>query len=93
MIEAAERDGRLQAGGTVVEATAGNTGLGLARVARAKGYRIVLVVPEKMSSEKVLLRRAEARRAGVAHGLLSQPAADVGRCVIELTSAAIPAEA
>jgi cystathionine beta-synthase len=58
MIESAERDGRLRAGGTVVEATAGNTGLGLALVARAKGYRIVLVVPDKMSTEKVLHLKA-----------------------------------
>ncbi len=58
MIEAAERDGRLQPGGTVVEATAGNTGLGLALVARAKGYRVVLVVPDKMSAEKVLHLKA-----------------------------------
>jgi cystathionine beta-synthase len=58
MIEAAERDGRLRAGGTVVEATAGNTGLGLALVARAKGYRVVLVVPDKMSTEKVLHLKA-----------------------------------
>jgi cystathionine beta-synthase len=58
MIEAAERDGRLKAGGTVVEATAGNTGLGLALVARAKGYRVVLVVPDKMSTEKVLHLKA-----------------------------------
>ncbi|MES2072973.1 MAG: cystathionine beta-synthase [Pseudomonadota bacterium] len=58
MIEAAERDGRLQPGGTVVEATAGNTGLGLALVARAKGYRVVLVVPDKMSTEKILHLKA-----------------------------------
>jgi cystathionine beta-synthase len=58
MIEAAERDGRLGPGGTVVEATAGNTGLGLALVARAKGYRVVLVVPDKMSTEKVLHLKA-----------------------------------
>jgi cystathionine beta-synthase len=58
MIEAAERDGRLQSGGTVVEATAGNTGLGLALVAGAKGYRVVLVVPDKMSTEKVVHLRA-----------------------------------
>jgi cystathionine beta-synthase len=58
MIEAAERDGRLQPGGTVVEATAGNTGLGLALVARAKGYRVVLVVPDKMSPEKILHLKA-----------------------------------
>lgn len=58
MIEIAERDGLLRPGGTVVEATAGNTGLGLALVARAKGYRVVLVVPDKMSSEKVLHLKA-----------------------------------
>ncbi len=58
MVDAAERDGRLKPGGTVVEATAGNTGLGLALVARAKGYRVVLVVPDKMSTEKVLHLKA-----------------------------------
>lgn len=58
MIEAAERDGRLQPGGTIVEATAGNTGLGLALVAQAKGYRIILVVPDKMSTEKILHLKA-----------------------------------
>jgi len=58
MIESAERDGRLRVDGTVVEATAGNTGLGLALVARAKGYRVVLVVPDKMSTEKVLHLKA-----------------------------------
>jgi cystathionine beta-synthase len=58
MIEGAERRGKLKTGGTVVEATAGNTGLGLALVARAKGYRIVLVVPDKMSTEKVLHLKA-----------------------------------
>jgi len=58
MIEAAELDGRLQPGGTVVEATAGNTGLGLALVARIKGYRVVLVVPDKMAAEKVLHLKA-----------------------------------
>lgn len=58
MIEAAEKDGRLRPGGTVVEATAGNTGLGLALVARIKGYRVVLVVPDKMAIEKVLHLKA-----------------------------------
>jgi cystathionine beta-synthase len=58
MIETAEREGLLKAGGTVVEATAGNTGLGLALVARAKGYQVALVVPDKMSAEKVLQLRA-----------------------------------
>src|ERR1700724_200766 len=54
MIEAAETDGRLKPGGTIVEATAGNTGLGLALVGGRKGYRIVLVVPDKMAREKIL---------------------------------------
>ena len=58
MIEKAEHDGHLQPGGTVVEATAGNTGLGLALVARIKGYRVVLVVPDKMAAEKILHLKA-----------------------------------
>jgi len=58
MIEAAERDGRLQPGGTIIEATAGNTGLGLALVGKLKGYRVLLVVPDKMSTEKVLHLKA-----------------------------------
>jgi cystathionine beta-synthase len=58
MIEAAEREGTLQPGGTVVEATAGNTGLGLALVAGAKGYRVLLVIPDKMSQEKISHVRA-----------------------------------
>src|SRR5918994_4684076 len=58
MIEAAEADGRLKPGGTIIEATAGNTGLGLALVGARKGYRTVLVVPDKMSREKILHCRA-----------------------------------
>src|SRR5256885_4529621 len=53
MINAAEEEGLLLPGGTVIEATAGNTGLGLALVAGAKGYRVVLVIPDKMSQEKI----------------------------------------
>src|SRR5881227_2461059 len=58
MIEAAEEEGNLEPGGTVIEATAGNTGLGLALVAGAKGYRVVLVIPDKMSQEKISHVRA-----------------------------------
>lgn len=58
MIEAAERDGKLEPGGTIIEATAGNTGLGLALIAGAKGYRIILVIPDKMSQEKIAHVRA-----------------------------------
>jgi cystathionine beta-synthase len=58
MIEAAEADGRLKAGGTIIEATAGNTGLGLALVAAQKGYRLILVMPDKMAQEKIFHLRA-----------------------------------
>src|SRR5437762_7961115 len=58
MIEAAEEEEKLQPGGTVIEATAGNTGLGLALVAPAKGYRVMLVIPDKMSQEKISHVRA-----------------------------------
>ena len=58
MIEAAEEEEKLKPGGTVIEATAGNTGLGLALVAGAKGYRVLLVIPDKMSQEKISHVRA-----------------------------------
>lgn len=58
MIEAAERDGVIKPGGTLIEATAGNTGLGLALVAAQKGYRLILVIPDKMAQEKVLHLKA-----------------------------------
>ena len=58
MIEAAERDGRITPGDTIVEATAGNTGLGLAHAGALKGYHILLVVPDKMAREKIQHLRA-----------------------------------
>jgi len=58
MIEAAARDGKLEPGGTIIEATAGNTGLGLALVAAQKGYKLILVVPDKMAREKIFHLRA-----------------------------------
>ena len=54
IIEEAEKSGELKAGGTIIEATAGNTGIGLALVAAIKGYKIILVIPDKMSREKIL---------------------------------------
>jgi cystathionine beta-synthase len=58
LIDAAERDGRLKPGGTIVEPTSGNTGTGLAIAARLKGYRVIAVMPDKMSREKIDLLRA-----------------------------------
>lgn len=58
MIEAAERDGLIKAGDTLVEATAGNTGLGLTLVAAQKGYKLILVIPDKMSQEKIFHLKA-----------------------------------
>ena len=58
MIAAAEKDGRLKPGGTIVEATAGNTGVGLALVAAIKGYKAIFVMPDKMSEDKVNLLKS-----------------------------------
>ncbi|MEA2146508.1 MAG: cystathionine beta-synthase [Solirubrobacteraceae bacterium] len=66
LIEAAERDGRLVPGGTIVEPTSGNTGTGLAIAARLKGYRVIAVMPDKMSREKMDLLRAYGAEVVVA---------------------------
>ncbi|MCI0687890.1 MAG: pyridoxal-phosphate dependent enzyme, partial [Sporichthyaceae bacterium] len=58
MIQEAERRGWLRPGGTIIEATAGNTGVGLAMAGAVKGYRCIFVLPDKMSSEKVRLLQA-----------------------------------
>src|SRR5262245_31840577 len=58
LIADAERRGHLKPGGTIIEATAGNTGVGLAMVAAVKGYRCVFVLPDKMAQEKIALLKA-----------------------------------
>lgn len=62
MIEEAERSGRLKPGGTVVESTSGNTGMGLALICAQKGYKAVFVMPDKMSQEKIQLLSANGAR-------------------------------
>jgi cystathionine beta-synthase len=66
LIEAAERDGNLKPGGTIVEPTSGNTGTGLAIAASLKGYRVIAVMPDKMSKEKIDLLRAYGAEVVVA---------------------------
>jgi len=58
MVDAAEASGELKAGGTIIEATSGNTGIGLAMVGAARGYRVILTMPETMSTERKVLLRA-----------------------------------
>jgi cystathionine beta-synthase len=58
MLDAAEREGKLQPGATIVEATSGNTGVGLAMVAAVRGYRCIFIMPDKMSAEKIALLKA-----------------------------------
>src|ERR1700674_1170780 len=58
MLEAAEREGKIKPGGTIIEGTSGNTGMGLAIAAAVKGYRAIFVMPDKMSEEKIRTLRA-----------------------------------
>ena len=69
MIEAAEREGRLKPGGTIVEATSGNTGIGLAMVCAAKGYKAILTMPDDVNIERVALLRAYGARVILTHRL------------------------
>lgn len=65
MVDAAERDGSLQPGGTIVEPTSGNTGVGLAIVAQQRGYKCVFVVPDKVSQDKINVLRAYGAEVAV----------------------------
>src|SRR5262245_49723798 len=62
MIEAAEKAGKIKPGGTIIEGTSGNTGMGLALAAAVKGYRSIFTIPDKMSQEKINLLKAFGAR-------------------------------
>lgn len=90
LIEAAERSGRLKAGGTLVEATAGNTGLGLALVAAQKGYRLLLVIPDKMSQEKIFHLKAMGAEVMMTRSDVSKGHPEYYRDVAERLAREIP---
>jgi cysteine synthase len=84
MIEAAEKEGRLKPGGTIVEATSGNTGIGLAMVCAAKGYKAILTMPDNVSMERVTLLRAYGARVLLTNRLeLMQGAIDKAEEILQ----------
>ena len=90
MIEAAERDGRLPPGGTLVEATAGNTGLGLALVASQKGYRLILVIPDKMAQATIFHLRALGAEVRMTRSDVGKGHAEYYQDMAERLAAEIP---
>ena len=75
MIESAERDGRLKKGSAIIEATSGNTGIGLVSLAVPKGYRVIIVMPENMSRERIALMRAYGAEVVLTDGALGMSGA------------------
>ena len=90
LIEAAERDGKIQPGGTLIEATAGNTGLGLALVAAQKGYKLILVIPDKMAQEKILHLQALGADTRITRSDVGKGHPDYYQDVAERLAAEIP---
>lgn len=90
IIEAAEKDGSLKPGGTVVEATSGNTGIALAMVGAAKGYKVILTMPETMSNERRIMLRALGAELVLTPGSAGmQGAVDKANEIVESTDNAI----
>ncbi len=75
MIEGAERDGRLNAGSTIIEPTSGNTGIGLAALGVSRGYRVIIVMPDSMSKERQLLMKAYGAELVLTNGALGMAGA------------------
>src|SRR2546421_5960697 len=90
LIEAAERAGKIKPGGTLIEATAGNTGLGLALVAAQKGYRLLLAIPDKMSQEKIFHLKAMGAEVMMTRSDVSKGHPEYYRDVAERLAREIP---
>src|SRR5207253_10301313 len=90
LIQAGERDGRFKPGGTLIEATAGNTGLGLALVAAQKRYRLPLVIPDKMSQEKIFHLKAMGAEVVMTRSDVSKGHPEYYRDVAERLAREIP---
>src|ERR1700761_9450699 len=90
LIEAAERGGQIKPGGTLIEATAGNTGLGLALVAAQKGYRLLLVIPDKMSQEKIFHLKAMGAEVQLTRSDVSKGHPEYYRDIAERLAREIP---
>lgn len=90
LIQTAEQQGLLKPGGTLIEATAGNTGLGLALVASQKGYRLVLVIPDKMSQEKIFHLKAMGAEVVLTRSDVSRGHPEYYRDVAERLAREIP---
>ena len=95
MIEAAEREGLLKPGGTIVEPTSGNTGVGLAIVAARRGYRCIFTMPDKIAGEKIALLRAYGAEVVVCPTAVDPEHPDsyysVARRLVETTAGCLPA--
>lgn len=90
MISEAEQKGLLRPGGTIIEATAGNTGVGLAMVAAVKGYRCIFVLPDKMSSEKIALLKAYGAEVVITQTAVAPDSPDSYNGVADRLSREIP---
>src|SRR3977135_7927 len=90
MIAEAERRGWLRPGGTIIEATAGNTGVGLAMIAAVKGYRCIFVLPDKMSAEKVRLLKAYGAEVVITPAALAPDSPDSYNGVADRLAREIP---
>ncbi len=91
MVAEAERRGWLRPGGTIIEATAGNTGVGLAMLGAVKGYRCIFVLPDKMSAEKVRLLKAYGAEVVITPTAVAPDSPDSYNGVAERLAREIPA--